>query len=403
MATVARRQRPPSRARPLGPEWTGLIARGRGLLDEAAALIDDEAIAADGETVDFDAVVASLEAAVEALFEHIAEIPDESPRDDVRAACDLVSRIYGAQRDLREHGTRRRLDGLARVQEALTRLHAAPTMERLLEMVSSELCRACGFDRSVVFGVEGSELVPIGVHVEGDPESAAALFEVTNAKRVPLRSMVIETEMLRRRAPAIIHDAENDERTFKPLVEAYAVMSYVAAPIIFEGRVIGFAHGDCVFTQRPMDTIDRDLLWAFSEGFAWAVERATLTERIAAQRDHVRSMLRSTEAVLDEISDGGVAIITGGERSGTAAVRAAARMVAPDPELDALLTRREREVLALLGTGATNAQIATQLVIAEGTVKSHVKHVLRKLRVSNRAEAVSRYLTLMSGDGAAGL
>ena len=38
----------------------------------------------------------------------------------------------------------------------------------------------------------------------------------------------------------------------------------------------------------------------------------------------------------------------------------------------------------------TNAAIASQLVISEGTVKQHVKHILRKLRVRNRAEAVSR-------------
>jgi DNA-binding NarL/FixJ family response regulator len=44
--------------------------------------------------------------------------------------------------------------------------------------------------------------------------------------------------------------------------------------------------------------------------------------------------------------------------------------------------------------GETNSNIADQLVISEGTVKSHVKHILHKLHVSNRAEAVSRYLQL---------
>ena len=36
-------------------------------------------------------------------------------------------------------------------------------------------------------------------------------------------------------------------------------------------------------------------------------------------------------------------------------------------------------------------------MISEGTVKSHVKHILRKLRAANRAEAVSRYLRLFIG------
>jgi DNA-binding NarL/FixJ family response regulator len=70
-----------------------------------------------------------------------------------------------------------------------------------------------------------------------------------------------------------------------------------------------------------------------------------------------------------------------------------------ESRLSALLTPREREVLQLMLAGETNSNIADQLVISEGTVKSHVKHILRKLHVSNRAEAVSRYLHLQSRQG----
>ena len=55
-----------------------------------------------------------------------------------------------------------------------------------------------------------------------------------------------------------------------------------------------------------------------------------------------------------------------------------------------VLTNREVEILELLAQGSTNAAIAAQLFISEGTVKQDVKHILRKLRVGNRAEAVSR-------------
>src|SRR3954451_16770777 len=54
----------------------------------------------------------------------------------------------------------------------------------------------------------------------------------------------------------------------------------------------------------------------------------------------------------------------------------------------ALITPREREVLQRIGTGATNAEIAADLVVSEVTVKSHIGHIFAKLGLRDRAEAI---------------
>ena len=55
-----------------------------------------------------------------------------------------------------------------------------------------------------------------------------------------------------------------------------------------------------------------------------------------------------------------------------------------------LLTSREREILLLLAAGKTNPQIAEQLIIGAGTVKTHTLNIYRKLDVANRTQAIVR-------------
>jgi DNA-binding NarL/FixJ family response regulator len=58
----------------------------------------------------------------------------------------------------------------------------------------------------------------------------------------------------------------------------------------------------------------------------------------------------------------------------------------PDPIDLSQLTPREREVLAAIALGQTNREIAQQLYITEGTVKTHVTHLLNRLNLRNRAQ-----------------
>lgn len=59
-------------------------------------------------------------------------------------------------------------------------------------------------------------------------------------------------------------------------------------------------------------------------------------------------------------------------------------------QAQSLLSSREIEVLKLMAKGNTTRQIANILFISENTVKTHIRHILEKLEVNNRAQAVSK-------------
>ena len=59
-----------------------------------------------------------------------------------------------------------------------------------------------------------------------------------------------------------------------------------------------------------------------------------------------------------------------------------------DPARLAVLSERERDVLALIGAGRSNPEIAAELFISLATVKSHVRHILAKLHLRDRPQAI---------------
>ena len=119
--------------------------------------------------------------------------------------------------------------------------------------------------------------------------------------------------------------------------------------------------------------------------------RQLLTRDTRDAREHIRSALATAEQAAQDLQDADLEL-----RKVEPAVRSpASQMLATmTSRVNEMLTRREVEVLRLMADGRTNQQIADELIISPGTVKSHVKRVLRKLHATNRAEAASIYARL---------
>jgi DNA-binding CsgD family transcriptional regulator len=379
------------------PGTDALQERIGAVLDDAHRLLE-RPLDAVPRRAGFDALDTAIGEVVDDLGALLRERAQDGGSRLVVLATNLVE-LQGLHHELREQHTGQRLRALTSVHDALARLRRIDTTAQLIERCPQEVCEGCGFERAVISRVVNAEWFISNAHYSHDPQWARDFVEFSQSQAHPrLDHMILETEMIRRRAPALVPDATMDPRSYKPLVDHAQVRSYVAAPIMPAGRVIGFLHADYRYTRRAVDVLDRDVLWAFAEGFGHAFERAVLRERLQAQRVEIRRMMRATEEIIDDLCTAEIQLGAVSESESAAVVRTGASIFsAPQSRLDSLLTKREVEVLSLMSQGATNAGIADDLVISEGTVKSHVKHILRKLRASNRAEAVSRYLRLSIG------
>jgi DNA-binding CsgD family transcriptional regulator len=321
----------------------------------------------------------------------IGEVPRELL---ARAAPPDVAtrlRIAAAERALDRHDALRRAQAREAIERALTRLRASPGSHALSHDAPGELRDACGFTRVMISRARGSRWYPDTMRVGDGADPAADEFErfATEGNEIPLGQMLPETQMVRQGVAVLVADPASDLRAYRPLVRVTRTPGYVAAPVMIGRRVIGFFHADRAGQRSPVTAGDRECISFFAGEFSLLFERAVLAERIERLRTDAGSALRHTAADLDADARAGLAL----ETLGPDAARPAD---APAPRRDALLTPRERDVIDLLATGATNRAIARELVVSPDTIKTHVSSVLHKLGASSRADAVARHLRLQA-------
>ena len=276
---------------------------------------------------------------------------------------------------------------LAGCDAAIERLRTMPSSNSLVDHACEEVVRRCDFGRAVLSRVDGVTWRPWMAYFVDEQGS---WFGEWVDRAIPLDDLVLESRLLTDHRPAAVYDtmAANVHRPI--IVEAGHSDSYVVAPLVVADTVIGFLHADHHPTGRRVDVGDRDVLWAFAQRFAQLYERTVLAERLGEQREQLRRALAS----LDDALDDGCLDLTRPIDTwpATGARTLTVPTFGPGDAIEQL-TVREREVLALVAVGATNIQVAARLAVSESTVKTHVKHILRKLGVANRAQAISEFLS----------
>lgn len=281
----------------------------------------------------------------------------------------------------------------ARLADAVSQLEAAPCSTEEIVTLAPQLICELGFHRAIISRVDGRLWTSECAYVPDEPEWSDAINQAGRQNPQTLGPQIHETEIVRRREGLLVTDVQEDVRVNRPIAEVSLSRSYVAAPIVSEGRVVGLLHADKYRQSGDVTGEDCQLLMGFAQSLRLALSRARMSEELATLRTGLQSITDAIGQTADEAHSVSVrrSLIPDydepvfADTPNPAAPRASrSRRIA-----DAGLTARELEVLALLAQGRTNGAIAHELVISEGTVKQHVKHVLRKLQAANRSEATA--------------
>jgi DNA-binding CsgD family transcriptional regulator/GAF domain-containing protein len=372
------------------------VEQVREVLSAAEGVLGAHAILRGFGDDDLDSAAAALSAVRRTLSECLAAEADE--KDPARAGqiAALLMRSEHAQAMVLDAVLARRAAKVLTVRDALGRLRQAGSTADLVERAAAE-AHYMGFDRILFSRIDHGLWLASSAYAGADEGFAHTLVEAGLAHPRKLTGALLEGEMVRRGAPIVVRNPQSNPRVYTELVALTETKAYVAAPVLAWGQPIGLLHADRQPQSVLVDESDRDVLGVFAEGLGIAFERNLLLDRLRAVQQACNDYARGVNAVADDFT-GAVAqsaALGEGLEPALPALPAGAQqpVAARDREGGVCepLTRREWDVLRGLAAGKTNAQIAVSLFVAEGTVKTHVKHVLRKLGAANRTDAVAKY------------
>ena len=316
------------------------------------------------------ALIASMPVSTRAATE---QVRDRQELQRALAACRQL------EREIIELEYVRRSDAAERVGDAVGRLGEVGSPEGILDRAAEWLGRGSQFDRVLISKVLENRMCAHALWTREPEPEAQAIVERLQRDPVVLDYPLIEADVARRRVAARVTVASARPRTPALLADVFGWPCYVVAPVVVGGNTIGLLHADTAASGRRLDELDDDVMNRFCDGLAAAFERAALRDTLRRHRTELQAAVQWMSGRLGRLAaDAAAPAIAPGDTTSPRAPREA-------------LTPRELEVLGLMARGRTNQAIANALVVRVGTVKYHVKNILRKLGATSRADAVSRY------------
>jgi len=312
------------------------------------------------------------------------------PTDDWAITAEILITLLRLQCELLDHDLARRVKSMSEIRHALGYLRGLPP-RKMIHAAGEVLSREFAYARTMISTVRGSLWLPQYAYIEdegADPHSRS-LLEYISDRQIQLADAPLETELVRKRCGVFAPSPMEDKRVFKEIMEASGCFGYIGAPITVQGRAIGILHADRPEPHGIVTMDHLEQLEAFAECLSVAFESAALEEKAAQQRLEVDNLCGNVNELLGRSARPALFSLPGAApQQGVYCLRAQRSAIE--------LTSREREIMSHVATGATNGQIARCLVISEGTVKSHLKHIAKKLNTSSRAAAVATYAGLAS-------
>lgn len=280
---------------------------------------------------------------------------------------------------------------------------ATPTS--LPRIVTTSLCGSLGYRKAMFSIVNGSSWSPASVSMQPDLEPMfGPLVSAVDGHGIELRDAPREAELVRKRRSYVLDRVDTYRHTYRPLIDLSRPSGYLAVPVVVGGRARAIIHVDR--HEEGLTDMDVHMVGALAAVCTLSCERAELSRSFKARRSDVEAGIAQLGRALDELDassvgfavdideQGGPAVSAHSEvpthagvaaHTRTIALASTAGYVGPRPSL----THREWEVLELLAAGDTNSSISRALCISDGTVKSHVQRIFRKIDVSTRAEAAA--------------